>query len=132
MSGNDSDSPPAKNDLVQDSDEEDPGNTLKSVKKGEKKSLLAQNTGFQTLYRTSTVKDNHLKSTKFKQFSFEKRQYTRHNCPMSHFDGYNLWMLKPTHMNRGRGIHVFNDLPTLHKLIKEYCFGKEEEGLKKK
>jgi len=27
---------------------------------------------------------------------------------------------------------VFNDLPTLHKLVKEYCIGKEEEGWKKK
>jgi hypothetical protein len=26
-----------------------------------------------------------------------------------------------THLNRGRGIHVFRDLETLHKLIREYC-----------
>ena len=51
---------------------------------------------------------------------------------MSHFDGHNLWLLKPTHLNRGRGIHVFRDLATLHKLIKEYCSGKDEEILKKK
>ena len=30
-------------------------------------------------------------------------------------------------MNRGRGIHVFRDLETLHKLIREYCQGKDEE-----
>lgn len=46
---------------------------------------------------------------------------------MCHFDGFNLWLLKPTHLNRGRGIHVFRDLDTLHKLIKEYCQGKDEE-----
>jgi predicted transcriptional regulator len=40
--------------------------------------------------------------------------------------------LKPTHLNRGRGIHVFRDLNTLHKLIKEYCQGKDEENIKKK
>jgi hypothetical protein len=51
---------------------------------------------------------------------------------LSHFDGHNLWLLKPTHLNRGRGIHVFRDLATLHKLIKEYCSGKDEEILKKK
>lgn len=51
---------------------------------------------------------------------------------MSHFDGYNLWLLKPTHLNRGRGIHVFKDLPTLHKLIREYCIGKDEESWKKR
>ena len=54
------------------------------------------------------------------------------NCPLSHFDGFNLWIIKPTHLNRGRGIHVFRDLPTLHKLIKEYCLGKDEESWKKK
>ena len=53
-------------------------------------------------------------------------------CPVSHFDGHNLWLLKPTHLNRGRGIHVFNDLSTLHKLIREYCIGKDEESWKKK
>ena len=35
-------------------------------------------------------------------------------------------------MNRGRGIHVFRDLETLHKLIKEYCQGKDEELKTKK
>jgi hypothetical protein len=40
--------------------------------------------------------------------------------------------LKPTHLNRGRGIHIFKDLQTLNKLIKEYCQGKDEEILKKK
>jgi Tubulin-tyrosine ligase family len=46
---------------------------------------------------------------------------------MSHFNGYNLWLLKPTHLNRGRGIHVFRDLDDLNRLIKEYCSGKDEE-----
>lgn len=46
--------------------------------------------------------------------------------PLCHFDSFNLWLLKPTHLNRGRGIHVFNDLDTLHGLIKQYCIGKEE------
>jgi hypothetical protein len=54
------------------------------------------------------------------------------NCPLSHFDGFNLWIIKPTHLNCGRGIHVFRDLPTLHKLIKEYCMGKDQESWKKK
>lgn len=72
------------------------------------------------------------KNTKFKSFNFEKRNFAKLSCPLSHFDGFNLWLLKPTHLNRGRGIHVFNDLQTLHKLIKEYCQGKDEENLKKK
>jgi hypothetical protein len=98
-------------------------------KKAKEKSLITNQAGFQTLYKTPT-KDQ--KSTKFKSFNFEKRTFTKYNCPLSHFDGYNLWILKPTHMNRGRGIHVFKDLPTLHKLIKEYCHGKDEETWKKK
>ena len=52
--------------------------------------------------------------------------------PLCHFDSFNLWLLKPTHLNRGRGIHVFRDLDTLHKLIKQYCIGKEEVTAKKK
>lgn len=54
--------------------------------------------------------------------------------PLCHFDSYNLWILKPTHLNRGRGIHVFRDLETLHRLIKQYSTGKEVEQshLKKK
>jgi hypothetical protein len=31
-----------------------------------------------------------------------------------------LWLLKPTFLNRGRGIHVFSSLETLVKLIQEY------------
>lgn len=58
------------------------------------------------------------KSTKFRTFTFEKRASTKYILPLSHFDGFNLWLLKPTHLNRGRGIHVFRDLDTLHKLIK--------------
>jgi len=27
--------------------------------------------------------------------------------PVSHFTGHNFWILKATHLNRGRGIHVF-------------------------
>jgi len=51
--------------------------------------------------------------------------------PSCHFDSYNLWILKPTHLNRGRGIHVFRDLETLQKLIKQYCSGRELDSLKK-
>lgn len=98
----------------------------------EPKSLLSSAPGYGTLYKTPGKDNQNQKSTKFKQFNFEKRTFTKYSCPLSHFDGYNLWLLKPTHLNRGRGIHVFNDLTTLHKLIKEYCLGKDEEGWAKK
>lgn len=121
MSGNDTDG-----NHGSDEDPDCPDVQLKKDKK------LLGSGALGTLYKTSSTKDQHAKSTKFKQFNFEKRTNTKLSCPLSHFDGFNLWLLKPTHMNRGRGIHVFNDLPTLQKLIKEYCYGKEEESIKKK
>ena len=45
--------------------------------------------------------------------------------PMSHFIGQNVWILKPTGFNRGKGIHVVNSISKLKKLIKEYSRGKE-------
>ena len=35
------------------------------------------------------------------------------NIPPSHFQGHNIWILKATGFNRGRGIHVFNKLDDL-------------------
>ena len=35
-------------------------------------------------------------------------------------DSNYLWLLKPTYLNRGRGIHVFSNLDTFQKLINEY------------
>lgn len=60
--------------------------------------------------------------TKFKSFNFQKRGtsvYTRMKMPLSHCVGKNFWILKATNLNRGRGIHVFNDLESLKNLIKE-------------
>ncbi len=42
-----------------------------------------------------------------------------------------MWLLKPTFLNRGRGIHVFNSLQSLEKTISEYTAGFEEKLLKK-
>ena len=35
------------------------------------------------------------------------------NIPPSHFQGHNIWILKATGFNRGRGIHVFNKIDDL-------------------
>ena len=72
------------------------------------------------------------KKTKFKAFNFEKKVRSKYSMPKCHFDSFNLWLLKPTHLNRGRGIQVFNDMDTLIKLIKQYCSGKEEVNAKKR
>ena len=45
--------------------------------------------------------------------------------PMCHFAGQNVWILKPTGFNRGKGIHVVNSIPKLKRLIKEYSRGRE-------
>ena len=40
-----------------------------------------------------------------------EREYPQ--IPPCHFDGKNVWLLKPNGFNRGRGIYIFNDLETL-------------------
>lgn len=40
-----------------------------------------------------------------------------------------LWILKPTFLNRGRGIQVFSDLSALEKIISENVAGYEEKSL---
>ena len=45
-------------------------------------------------------------------------------------DSY-LWLLKPTGLNRGRGVHVFNSLQMLEKLLIEYYDGFYEKDLGK-
>jgi len=58
-------------------------------------------------------------------------QYIKYSMPLCHFRGHNLWLLKPTSLNRGRGIHVFNNLATLQELIMSYCQNKSEDAEKK-
>lgn len=52
------------------------------------------------------------------------KQSDTFKLPNSHFDGYNLWFLKVTKLNRGRGIYVFDTLDKLVSLIKDL-----EEGV---
>ena len=80
-----------------------------------------------------TQQSTALKTKFFRQFNFDKKPVgqAKYTMPLCHFDSYNLWMLKPTHLNRGRGIHVFRDLDSLYKLIKQYCSGREIPETKK-
>lgn len=42
--------------------------------------------------------------------------------PVSHFGaGKNIWILKPTGMNRGRGIYVVDNVKELKRIIKQSC-----------
>jgi len=49
--------------------------------------------------------------------------------PVNHFTGKNVWILKPTSYNRGKGIHVVSDLKKLKKLMKEYSGGGRETSV---
>lgn len=53
--------------------------------------------------------------------------------PFCHFSGYNFWLLKPTKLNRGQGIHVCNNISTIKSLIAKYCdgFPKETKAIAK-
>eukprot|EP01022_Parablepharisma_sp_SALTPOND_P020804 TRINITY_DN3872_c0_g1_i1.p1 TRINITY_DN3872_c0_g1~~TRINITY_DN3872_c0_g1_i1.p1 ORF type:complete len:448 (-),score=27.98 TRINITY_DN3872_c0_g1_i1:2502-3845(-) len=62
---------------------------------------------------------------------YDKRNtgsYTRYTMPLGHFKGQNLWLLKPANLNRGRGVHVFNSLEELKKLLLVYY----QQGLDQK
>ena len=42
--------------------------------------------------------------------------------PFSHFKtGSNIWILKPTGLNRGKGIHVLNSISSIENSIFENC-----------
>ncbi|CDW91776.1 tubulin-tyrosine ligase family [Stylonychia lemnae] len=48
-------------------------------------------------------------------------QKSDHIMPLCHFKGKNVWILKPTSLNRGKGIHVISSFKKLKKLIRDYC-----------
>jgi len=73
---------------------------------------------------SKSLKFEKVQPTRMLPITFDKRgspQYTRYTMPLCHFAGHNLWLLKPTNLNRGRGIHVFRDLENLKELITKYC-----------
>lgn len=41
--------------------------------------------------------------------------------PQCHFAGNNIWILKPTGLNRGKGIHVLDSIKEAKHLIKQTC-----------
>jgi len=47
----------------------------------------------------------------------------------SYLGGKNLWLIKPTSYNRGRGIRIFNDIETLISYLKDFSDGVEENKI---
>jgi len=50
--------------------------------------------------------------------------------PETYYDGCNLWLLKPTDYNRGRGINLFNKMTTLEHYLKCFQNNTDENGKK--
>ena len=50
-------------------------------------------------------------------------QYVKPKMHRSFLRGFNVWLLKPTGLNRGRGIEVFNTLEALNGYVNEYFEG---------
>lgn len=55
---------------------------------------------------------------KLRPFSTQAAKFC---LPETFWRGENVWVLKATGFNRGIGIHVFNSLSELHRLLKEYA-----------
>jgi hypothetical protein len=68
----------------------------------------------------------HFKEEKESKEKVLKKHILKYTMPFCHYTGHNLWLLKPTKLNRGRGIHVVNNLTMLKNFILKYC-----EGFKK-
>mmetsp|Transcript_30089 Transcript_30089/g.29340 ORF Transcript_30089/g.29340 Transcript_30089/m.29340 type:complete len:99 (+) Transcript_30089:1135-1431(+) len=56
------------------------------------------------------------------------RRTSEYIMPLSHFKGKNVWILKPTSLNRGKGIHVVGTLKKIKKLMRDYCREQKKEG----
>lgn len=56
--------------------------------------------------------------------------YLKPKVYKTYYGGANMWLLKPTGMNRGRGIELFNTLEDLNRYINQYLDG--ERSPKKK
>lgn len=85
-------------------------------------SVLITKKGKEIGYRDIVSNKQGDSGPRIRQFTSKSSGLT---MPMCHFVGQNVWILKPTGFNRGKGIHVVNSLSKLKKLIKEYSRGKE-------
>lgn len=104
-----------------------PGIVSDDVKGGSGENPMDEAFIFKHFYnnRRGLIKQ-HLKEEKEaqdKQLGAIKKNFHRYTMPFCHFTGFNLWLLKPTKLNRGRGIHVINNLTQLKQLISRYCEG---------
>ena len=57
---------------------------------------------------------------KFFQQIQQKRHAALNLMPKTFYEGRNIWILKPTGFNRGKGIHMFETLETFDALVNDY------------
>lgn len=66
-------------------------------------------------------------NSKLQQITFSKDRRAITHCKAklheTHFAGKNIWILKPTGFNRGRGVSVFDSMEKLKELLKYYSEG---------
>jgi len=86
-------------------------------------SILVSRKGIESGYRDLVTGNSAENGPRVKHFTQKSSGLV---MPMCHFVGQNIWILKPTGFNRGRGIHVVDSIKKLKKLIKEYSRGKEQ------
>jgi hypothetical protein len=88
------------------------------------------------LLQSSENASNEEINAKLQSLSYSKGKAKKLNptlfLPATHFWGRNLWFLKCTHYNRGKGIYVFDSFEKLVELMNEIDKGMEEEGSKVK
>lgn len=66
--------------------------------------------------------ESHIKQKYEPRSLFSKFSPTKYTMPTCHFIGANMWVLKTTSQNRGRGIHVFKSFKDLKQIIRQYIF----------
>jgi hypothetical protein len=59
-------------------------------------------------------------------------EISRLEMPLSHYQGKNAWILKPTGCNRGKGIHVVDSVKDVKKFIHQTCIENQSKVLKEK
>lgn len=70
-------------------------------------------------------------NNKLSNFGISRDRRIISHCKLKMYDTHildkNIWLLKPTGFNRGRGVVIFDSLEQLRKLIKDYSEGMEED-----
>lgn len=59
-------------------------------------------------------------------------EIARLEMPVSHYQGKNAWILKPTGCNRGKGIHVVDSVKEVKKFIFQTCVENQSKVLQEK